>query len=224
MEEIKMIPFEDALRICANFINDPKSASSQESMEQLKKDIVIYGFLPIGRKMVTIYKILIDADKSYDLPVTAFTAGLELSFFFNGLLAYTNIDHNLPKEVKIYEVYDTFYQSGLADFIYGYCKKDYDRLQVMVDRSFNLGNLKEMMDSLKNLDTASIQDSLAQFKELQENLNPDIIQNIADIVRFNDPTIYTVKDELIDRAIEKLEKIDTLEKMQTIKFASEDNE
>ena len=221
MNEIETISFLEMFETCVNFVNDPNDAEKGKAMDDLKKKIVIRGFLPMQEKVVLLYKILMSADKPFDLAAPAFTSGLEIAMVVDGLLAYTNVEHEIPQQVKIYEVYDVLYQSGLADFIIGYCRHDHDRLQTMLDRSFAISNLRELVDTLENMSIDSIRESLDEFKKFYSTVDPVMVKNIADIVRYNDPTLYQVKEDVIDKALEKLEKIDTLEKMTSIKFAED---
>lgn len=213
MKNIETIPFENVLQICGAFISSP-SSETQQALEDLKKKIKIRHYLPMQDKIVALYRVVADTNRPIDTASSIFTANMELAFFFDGLLAYTNIESLVTSEVKTYEVYDIFYQSGLADFILQYCSHDYDRLVRLLERSISYENLRQMLDSLESINSTPIQQALSELKGLEKSLDPEVIKNLADIVKFNDPTLYELKDSVIDNALDKLERADRLEKMK----------
>lgn len=206
------IQFEEVLRVCSDFVYNP-SKENTSKLDDLKRKLVIRAYLPAEEKMVTLYKVVTDADKSMDLASSAFTMGLELALCFDGLLAYTNIDTNIIKEAKIYETYDLLYQTGLADYILQYCEKDYNRLVRLMERTVSYENLLELMDSVGKVQPETIKEAMEEFKKFREGATPEMLHDMADILRFNDPTLYRLKDRVVDDTLEQLERIDKVEKM-----------
>lgn len=213
---MEKIEFQKVIKICNDFINDA-SAVNLKTLEDLKAQLVIHTYLPMQEKVICLYKVTIDADKSMEVAASAFTAGLEMALCFDGLLAYTNIDINIPKEWKIYESYDAIYQSGLADYILQYCEKDYSRLTNLMERTISYENLRELMDSLSAIQPQAMNDMLEEFKRFRENATPEMLHDMAAIMQFNDPTLYNLKERLIDGVTDQLERIDKMERIEVTK-------
>lgn len=210
---MEQIAFLDVIQVCQGFIENP-SAENADKLEQLKLKMVIRTYLPMQEKVVTLYRITMDADKSTELASSVFTAGLEMAFAFTGLLSYTNIDNlSIPKELKIYECYDALYQSGLADYILSFCEKDYERLTKMMDRTISYENILELLDTMNQIQPDVIRESLEEFKKFRESATPEMLRDMADIMRFNDPHLYEIKERVVDDALTQLEKMDALEKI-----------
>lgn len=210
---MEKIEFQEVIKICTNFIQSPTEENATK-LEELKSQLIIRAYMPMQDKVVSLYKVTIDADKSLDLASSVFTAGLELALLFDGLLAYTNIDINIPKEWKIYESYDAIYQSGLADYILQYCERDYNRLCQLMERTISYENLRELMNSMSAIQPEAIEAMLAEFKQFRESATPEMLHDMADIMRFNDPNLYHIKESVIDSAADQLERMDKAEKIE----------
>ena len=122
-------------------------------------------------------------------------------------MAYTNIDVNIPASYKIYETYDAIYQSGMADYMLEFCHIDYDRLVRMMERTMSYGNLLELVDTMKNMDTREIQKLVVEVKKFKEDLDPETIKNLTTIMQYNDPLMRQIKEEVVDTALDNLDKI-----------------
>lgn len=211
---MEKIEFQEVIKICNDFIHNP-SNEHLKKLEDLKAKLTIRTYLPMQEKVIILYKVTMDADKSTELATSVFSAGLELSFCFNALLAYTNINANIPKEWKIYESYDAIYQSGLADHILQYCSTDYNRLIRMMERTLSYANLRELIDTFAQVQPKNINQALEEFKRFREGATPEMLHDMADILRLNDPSLYQLKESMVDSVEEQLERIDKKEKIET---------
>ena len=151
--------------------------------------------------------MIMDSDKDIDVPETFFTAGLEIACCFDGLLSYVNIDPEVNLEIKNYENYDLIYQSGLADYILEYCGKDYERLVRMMERTLSYQNLTELIQSIREINVGGLSEAAEKIREIKDEIDPEVIKNIADIARMNDLALNDLKDtidnEAVDKAFEK---------------------
>lgn len=222
MEEIEKIPLKVAIDICKAFVQDPSNETYITALQDLREKLIIRRYLPIQEKITALYRAIQEADRPYDSASALFTAGMELAMTFNGLLAYTNISTIGLMDDKTYEAYDVLHQSGLIDYILRYCNLDYQRLCGMMERTISYENVRELIATLENIDTTSINASMAEFKQFRETATPNMIKDLADIVRFNDPNLYTVKNDLIDDALSKLETADKKEKLESEFVAEEE--
>ena len=69
------------------------------------------------------------------------------------------------------------------------------------------GNLLELVDTMKNMDTREIQKLVVEFKRLKEDLDPETIKNLTTIMQYNDPLMHQIKEEVVDTALDNLDKI-----------------
>ena len=159
--------FQEVLDICNAFIEDSENKEKVEAYNNMLNSLTIRSYLPMQEKVIALVRTVIDSDKDIDVPESMFTAGIEISCLFNGLLSYTNIDKPTNIDVKNYENYDTIYQSGLADYILDFCGKDYERLVRMLERTMSFENLTDLIKSIQAID-------LKELRKDQEEVEHDI--------------------------------------------------
>lgn len=203
---MKKINFVEFIKVCEEFISNPSDSAKGEAYNEMLSDIVVRSYLPMDEKVLALYKAAIDSNKSTDLPAAAFTGGLELALLFDGLLTYTNVDNDISAQCKTYEVYDIIYRSGVADYILQFCKTDYERLVRMMERTISYENLLELIQMMQKLDTLELKESIAEFKEIQSKIDPDVLKNLTLIMQYNDPMLYQLKEDVVDTALEELDK------------------
>lgn len=198
---------KEILNICDAFVKNPEDEATVKAYNDMLKGLIIRAYLPMQEKVVALVRMIMDSDKDIDVPETFFTAGLEIACCFDGLLSYVNIDPEVNLEIKNYENYDLIYQSGLADYILEYCGKDYERLIRMMERTLSYQNLTELIQSIREINVGGLSEAAEKIREIKDEIDPEVIKNIADIARMNDPALNDLKDtidnEAVDKAFEK---------------------
>lgn len=198
---------KEILNICDAFVKNPEDEATVKAYNNMLKGLVIRAYLPMQEKVIALVRMIMDSDKDIDVPETFFTAGLEIACCFDGLLSYVNIDPEVNLEIKNYENYDLIYQSGLADYILEYCGKDYERLVRMMERTLSYQNLTELIQSIREINVGGLSEAAEKIREIKDEIDPEVIKNIADIARMNDPALNDLKDtidnEAVDKAFEK---------------------
>lgn len=206
------IQIQVAIRAMQEYLKNPADTGAVKSFEELKRSLVIRDYLTAAEKNIVLFRILMDADRDINSTSSTFAMAMDLGCVFDGLLSYTNIDSTIPQEWKTYELYDMFHMSGLVDYILQYCRKDYERLVALVDRTVSFEHLTQLVDVVRKLDNKELKQTLAEFRALQEDMDPNLIRDISDIVRYNDPSLYVLKTKLVDEAMEQLDRADKIEK------------
>lgn len=206
------IQIQVAIRAMQEYLKNPADTGAVKSFEELKRSLVIRDYLTAAEKNIVLFRILMDADRDINSTSSTFAMAMDLGCVFDGLLSYTNIDSTIPQEWKTYELYDMFHMSGLVDYILQYCRKDYERLVALVDRTVSFEHLTQLIDVVRKLDNKELKQTLAEFRALQEDMDPNLIRDISDIVRYNDPSLYVLKTKLVDEAMEQLDRADKIEK------------
>lgn len=194
---------QEILDICDLFTKHPEDEAAVKAYNDMLQNLVIRAYLPMQEKVVALVRMVMDSDKDIDVPEAFFTAGLEIACCFDGLLSYVNIEPEVNLDIKSYENYDLIYQSGLADYILEYCGKDYERLVRMMERTLSYENLTDLVQSMREMDTGSLRELVNTLRNMKDEIDPEVIKNIADIARMNDPTLNDLKDTIDNEAVDK---------------------
>lgn len=194
---------QEILDICDQFTKHPEDETAVKMYNDMLQNLVIRAYLPMQEKVVALVRMVMDSDKDIDVPEAFFTAGLEIACCFDGLLSYVNIEPEVNPDIKSYENYDLIYQSGLADYILEYCGKDYERLVRMMERTLSYENLTDLVQSMREMDTGSLRELVNTLRNMKDEVDPEVIKNIADIARMNDPALNDLKDTIDNEAVDK---------------------
>lgn len=194
---------QEILDICDQFTKHPEDEAAVKAYNDMLQNLVIRAYLPMQEKVVALVRMVMDSDKDIDVPEAFFTAGLEIACCFDGLLSYVNIEPEVNLDIKSYENYDLIYQSGLADYILEYCGKDYERLVRMMERTLSYENLTDLVQSMREMDTGSLRELVNTLRNMKDEIDPEVIKNIADIARMNDPALNDLKDTIDNEAVDK---------------------
>lgn len=194
---------QEILDICDLFTKHPEDETAVKAYNDMLQNLVIRAYLPMQEKVVALVRMVMDSDKDIDVPEAFFTAGLEIACCFDGLLSYVNIEPEVNPDIKSYENYDLIYQSGLADYILEYCGKDYERLVRMMERTLSYENLTDLVQSMREMDTGSLRELVNTLRNMKDEIDPEVIKNIADIARMNDPALNDLKDTIDNEAVDK---------------------
>lgn len=203
---------QEILDICDLFTKHPEDETAVKAYNDMLQNLVIRAYLPMQEKVVALVRMVMDSDKDIDVPEAFFTAGLEIACCFDGLLSYVNIEPEVNPDIKSYENYDLIYQSGLADYILEYCGKDYERLVRMMERTLSYENLTDLVQSMREMDTGSLRELVNTLRNMKDEIDPEVIKNIADIARMNDPALNDLKDTIDNEAVDKAFEEKTEEK------------
>ena len=95
------------------------------------------------------------------------------------------------------------YQSGLADYILDFCGKDYERLVRMLERTMSFENLTDLIKSIQAIDLKELRKTVEELKDITKDVDPELVKNMADIMRFNDPNLSKLSDNLKENAADE---------------------
>lgn len=196
---------KEVLKVCADFISAPEDTEKVAAYNDMCQNLVIKSYMPMQEKVIAIVRIVLDSDKDYEMPATFFMAGVEIASLFDGLMSYTNLEQNLTIDDKNYENYDLLYQSGFADYILQFCQKDYDRLVHMIERTMSFENLNELTNSMREMNVGALEGLTNELRNCKKDLDPEVLRDMADILRYNDPNLGRLKEVLETEASNKAE-------------------
>lgn len=108
------------------------------------------------------------------------------------------------------EVYDLLHEIGLVDYILDNANRDWDKFNEIVD---NVTGIKyyALTESIMNLfNDIPTQDKLKEFTNTVENIDPEKINNLRQVLDFNDPmtsqVVEAMKITALEEAMNKGEK------------------
>ena len=65
----------------------------------------------------------------------------------------------------------------------------------------------ELVQSIREVDVGGLSEVTEKIRGMKDEIDPEVIKNIADIARMNDPALNNLKDtidnEAVDKAFEK---------------------
>ena len=101
------------------------------------------------------------------------------------------------------EVYDLLHEIGLVDYILDNANRDWDKFNDIID---NVTGIKyyALTESIMNLfNDIPTQDKLKEFTNTVENIDPEKINNLRQILDFNDPMTSQVAEAMKITAVEE---------------------
>lgn len=209
MEE-KEIKLSELIAICEKYVTEP-SVENMKSYDDLVTNLKIKSYLKYWDKVGVLLTIsnLSMCSVEDSLPVVA--AQIDSALLLVGLLRYTNVVVDVLYSDINLEKCDYLFESGLADYIEKYCERDYKRLRKMLERAFSFDGLLAMQETLASVDSAKMADVLKVFGDSLNQLSPEVAESLEKIVEYNDPTLYRMKHDVADAALDQIDKLDKLE-------------
>ena len=101
------------------------------------------------------------------------------------------------------EVYDLLHEIGIVDYILDNANRDWDKFSDIVD---NVTGIKyyALTESIMNLfNDIPTQDKLKEFTNTVENIDPEKISNLRQVLDFNDPMTSQVVEAMKITALEE---------------------
>ena len=101
------------------------------------------------------------------------------------------------------EVYDLLHEIGLVDYILDNANRDWDKFNDIID---NVTGIKyyALTESIMNLfNDIPTQDKLKEFTNTVENIDPEKISNLRQVLDFNDPMTSQVVEAMKITALEE---------------------
>ena len=102
------------------------------------------------------------------------------------------------------EIYDLLHEIGLVNYILDKANKDWDKFNEIVD---NVTGIKyyALTESIMNLfNDIPTQDKLKEFTNTMENIDPEKINGLRQILDFNDPVTSQIVEAMKITAIEEV--------------------
>lgn len=132
---------------------------------------------------------------------------------FDGLVAYTNIEPIWDNTIKNYDSYDILEQSGFIDYVLQFCEKDYNKLARLFERTVSVAHLMSLFEVLENVDGESVKALTTAINKFTNEADGQLVKDVADIMRYNDPELHQLKEDVVEEVIDKIKRMDKLDKI-----------
>lgn len=132
---------------------------------------------------------------------------------FDGLLAYTNIEPVWDNTIKNYDTYDILEQSGFIDYVLQFCERDYNKLTRLFERTVSVAHLMSLLEVLENIDGESVKALTTAINKFTNEADGQLVKDVADIMRYNDPELHQLKEDVVEEVIDKIKRMDKLDKI-----------
>lgn len=202
----KLLDFDEVAVISAEYLDHQDDREAKEKFDEMKSKISVRSYLTLDQKEMLLELVLYDIKVLDDEP-ESFVIGLELSKFFNGLLGYTNIECDPESLSRTAPFYEIFQNSGLYDYILGFCEKDYCRLEKQIDEMLRFDNIKFLCSLIEKMTPDSVDELSKEFKRFTNDIDATVIKNLADIARNQDPLLHSIKETMENGAYESISKL-----------------
>lgn len=207
------INITEVLQICGDVVKDPTSKQANEALRGLQKRLEVRTYLPMTQKASVLFRATMDSDRPYDDNYAIFTMAMEVAMVFDGLLAYTNIEPVWDNTIKNYDTYDILEQSGFIDYVLQFCERDYNKLARLFERTVSVAHLMSLLEVLENVDGESVKALTTAINKFTNEADGQLVKDVADIMRYNDPELHQLKEDVVEEVIDKIKRMDKLDKI-----------
>ena len=64
-------------------------------------------------------------------------------------------------------------------------------------------NINQLLGEMEKIDVRSVEGLAREFKNFTLDIKPEVVKNLAEIMRHNDPIYTRIKDDMIEKAYEE---------------------
>lgn len=199
MENIKLSELLDAILA---FKHDPTEENDAKVQALLGK-LQIVSYLNLTKKMLAATKICINIwDDNKDAIHSGIT--LEINELLYGLLEYAiNLENDLGYFQSLDLIYNTLCEYGFDDYLLKFCEKDFKRLQRLVDRVYNFGNVYRIEKTAEMFTPESLAQFASTLKDTVSSLTPEMLADLKSVANAASPEWQAFKETTADEVIDK---------------------
>lgn len=171
-------------------------------------DIIIRNYIPFAEKFSMIKnlgnninkkinELINNEDFGYDYIFMEY----ELNKYFMLFNKYTSII--IKNDDMTLENYDILMSSGVFDYIYNICQKDYEDFSNLCDRVTGIDNLSITRQLSNLLTTDTVSKNLRSIKRSIDNISKEKLNTLKEIHEFNNPLYKELYDNIIKSSVKK---------------------
>ena len=199
MENIKLSQLLDAILA---FKHDPTEEHDAKIQELIGK-LQIVSYLNVTKKMVAAMKICMNIWND-DKDAIQSGIDLEVNELIFGLLSYiVNLENDVANFGALNLFYDTLCEYGFDEYILKFCKKDFKRLQRLIDKVYNFGSVYRIEKTAELFTPESLAQFASTLKDTVSSLTPEMLADLKSVANAASPEWQAFKETTADEVIDK---------------------
>lgn len=197
MENIKLSQLLDAILA---FKQDPTEEHDAKIQELIGK-LQIVSYLNVTKKMVAAMKICMNIWND-DKDAIQSGIDLEVNELIFGLLSYiVNLENDVANFGALNLFYDTLCEYGFDEYILKFCKKDFKRLQRLIDKVYNFGSVYRIEKTAELFTPESLAQFASTLKDTVSSLTPEMLADLKSISNAMAPEWQAFKETTADEVL-----------------------
>ena len=199
MENIKL---SELLEAILAFKHDP-TEKNDAKVQDLMGKLQIVSYLNLTKKMIAATQICLNIwDDNKDAIQSGIT--LEINELLYGLLTYAiNLENDMNNFQSLDLIYNTLCEYGFDDYLLKFCEKDFKRLQRLVDRVYNFGNVYRIEKTAELFTPESLAQFASSLNETVSSLTPEMLADLKSVANAASPEWQAFKETTADEVIDK---------------------
>ena len=185
---------QDIIDVAKKFNNGELSI---EDMNKFGNTLIIRDYMPLMDKMSIVVAIMSQHLYNTSSLQEIRIAELYRNLFFYGLLqGYAMIDCR-DRELINYENYDLLYPV-FGRFIKSYCKDDWEVFMQYIRDAMDIYSSVNLYDTINGIEVNALKEATKENNKLVNEIksNQELIKNLSEITKMNDPMLRKIKEEL----------------------------
>lgn len=197
----KNMKLADLIELCKKYIDGDIDL---EFFKQECDKVFVKHSISLRQKIYGILYVLFEC--MYDDDLMERFVSLEMNKFWYILLMYCDIDATQESEYCTEENYELIREATMYDAILSIARYDYEDTLRIFNEIINYVNSMSNQEIFQNLANTDFSKLIEADKALFEDIrkNEELIKDLADITRMNNPELQSVKKNMEKTVIEKI--------------------
>lgn len=175
---------------------------SKEGYDAFIKKLNIKSYLPLEKKSQILISLIMQLVYTEGFVSEMAAIDLEIRKLFRCLLAYTDMDVNSVDAYPIdFSTYDVIVESGLYDYILSICKKDYKRLEKLIEQAISFESIMQVSMNMAQMDPDKMYSQIKDAEKFMQGFSSKDVEHFAQIATLQDPLVHDIANMIRDNKL-----------------------
>ena len=175
---------------------------SKEGYDAFVKKLNIKSYLPLEKKAQILISFIMQLVYTEGFVSEMAAIDLEMRKLFRCLLAYTDMDINSVDAYPIdFSTYDVIVESGLYDYIFSICEKDYKRLEKLIEQAISFESVLQVSMNMAQLNPEEMHSQIKDAEKFMQGFSSKDIEHFAQIATLQDPLVHDIANMIRDNKL-----------------------
>lgn len=166
---------------------------SKQAYDNFIKRLNVRSYLPLETKAKILVKIIMGVVYAPEFVSEMASIDLEFRKLFHCLLAYTDMDSDSILEYPLdFSTYDIFIESGLYDYIYSICERDYKRFEKIITQAISFESVMQVNMNIAQMDPDKMGKQIEEAHAFLNQLGSKDLESLSNIATLTDPLLCDV--------------------------------